>query len=151
SGAVFSTLTPASSGASESTLEAGQSTTITTNNVSATYISNGALAQSLSSISGAFTGGTNLVESLPPGQPPQTTPPAPPGIIFKANAINGSPKTTINLLTDPKIFGYDPMTGQLVRFELNLSNGTGALDLTFAPINVPGDPQVAGLSLAFDG
>ena len=151
SGAVFSTLTPASSGASESTLEAGQSTTITTNNVSTTYVSNGALAQSLSSISGAFTSGTNLVESLPAGQPSQTTPPAPPGIIFKVNRINGSPTVQINLLTDSKIFGYDPMTGQLIRFDLNLSNDTGAPDPSFAPINVPGDPQVAGLSLARDG
>jgi len=148
---VLTQVTPASSGASASTLEAGQSTTITTNNVSASYVSNGALAQTLSSVSGVFTAGTNLVEPLPTGQPPQTRPPAPPGIIFKVNSINGSPAAPINLLTDAKIFGYDPMTGQLIRFDLNLSNDTGTQDPTFTPIPVHGNPQVAGLSLARNG
>ena len=61
-------------------------------------------------------------------------PPAPPGIILKVNRVSGSPKAPINLLTDPKIFGYDPTTGQLIRFDLNLTTDTGAVDPTFTPI-----------------
>jgi hypothetical protein len=142
---------PTSTGNTAGTLAAGQSTTVDTNGVSATYVSNGSKAQSLASISGAFSAGTNLVESLANGQPP-SIPPAPPGIILKANRIDGSPTNTpINLLTDPKIFGYDPVTGQLVRFDLNLSNNTGAVDPSFAPISVPGDPAVAGVNLASIG
>ena len=101
--------------------------------------------QTLTSISGSFTAGTNIVEPLPAGQPPQTVPPAPPGVILKVNRIDGSSATApINLLTDPKIFGYDPTTGQLIRFDLNLTTDTGAVDPTFAPISVPGDPASAG-------
>ncbi|MFI5460798.1 MAG: hypothetical protein ACHRXM_35755 [Isosphaerales bacterium] len=150
-GSVITTLTPtSSSGASASTLEAGQSTTITTNSVSATYVSNGAQAQSLASISGAFSAGTNLVEPLAAGQPP-SIPPAPPGIILKVNSINGSSTAPINLLTDSKIFGYDPTNGQLVRFDLNLTNDTGALDTTFPTTIVTGKPTVAGLNLGWNG
>lgn len=140
-----------SGGSTGSTLEAGQTTTITTNGVSTTYTSSGNQAQSLTSITGIFTAGTNLVESLPAGQPPQTVPPAPPGIIFKVNRIDGSPAAQINLLTDSKIFGYDPLTGQLLRFNLNLTTHTGAPDPSFAPISVPGDPAVAGVNLGRDG
>jgi len=151
SGAVFQSLTTTtSSGASASTLEAGQSTTITTNNVSATYISNAAQAQTLSSISGAFKAGANLVEPLATGQP-LSIPPAPPGIIFKVNSIKGSPTEPINLLTDSKIFGYDPTTGQLVRFDLNLMNDTGEQDPTFTPIPVPSNPMGEGLNLGWNG
>jgi len=151
SGAVVSTFTATTtSSSSASTLAAGQSTTITTNGVSATYTSDGGHAQSLTSISGVFTAGTNLVEPLATGQPP-SIPPAPPGIVLKVNSIDGSPTEPINVLSDPKIFGYDPMTFQLVRFDLNLTNDTGAPDPTFAPISVPGDPTVVGLNLARNG
>jgi len=149
-GAVITGPSSSSSSASGSTLEAGESTTIATNGVSATYISNGAQAQSLASISGNFSAGTNLVEPLATGQPP-SIPPAPPGIIFKVNRINGSSTAPINLLTDSKIFGYDPVTGRLVRFDLNLTTDTGAPDPTFTPISVPGDPAVAGVNLGRSG
>jgi hypothetical protein len=135
----------------ENTLVAGQSTTVTTNGVSASYLSNGRQAQTLSSITGLFSAGTNLVESLPAGQPPQTQPPAPPGIILKVNSITGTTNNPINLLTDPDIFGYDPTTGQLVRFTLNLTSNTGTIDPSFPPISVPGHPTVAGLNLAWNG
>jgi len=151
SGSVISSFSStSSSSASASTLEAGQSTTITTNSVSASYVSNGAQAQSLASISGVFTAGTNLVEPLATGQPP-SIPPAPPGIIFKVNSINGSSTAPIDLLTDSKIFGYDPTTGQLVRFDLNLTNDTGTKDLTFPTTIVPGMPAIAGVNLGWNG
>ncbi|HKI18870.1 MAG TPA: hypothetical protein VKA15_13375, partial [Isosphaeraceae bacterium] len=88
-------------------------------------------------------------EALPTGQPPQTPPPAPPGIILKVNTIDGNPSEPINLLTDSVIWGYDATAGQLVQFSLNLANGTGVPDGTTIP--VPGDPAVAGLNLGWDG
>jgi hypothetical protein len=138
--------TPSTS-SSVTTLEAGQSTTITNEGVSATYQVGGNGNQTLTSVTGSFTPGTNIVEPLPAGQPPQTPPPAPPGVILKVNRIAGSLTAPINLLTDPKIFGYDPTTGQLIRFDLNLKTDTGAVDPTFAPISVPGDPASVGLNL----
>jgi hypothetical protein len=39
----------------------------------------------------------------------------------------------------------------LVRFDLNLANETGAIDPTFTPISVPGDPANAGVDIAQDG
>jgi hypothetical protein len=141
------TTTPSTS----NTLQAGQSTSVTINGVTTAYVSNGLQAQTLSSVSGVFSAGANLVESLPSGQPPQTIPPAPPGIILKVNDIQGAAKSPINLFTDPDIFGYDPLTGQLVRFNLNLETDTGTEDLSFTPITVPGHQSVAGLNLAWEG
>ncbi len=53
----------------------------------------------------------------------------------------------VNLLTDPKIFGYDPTTGQLIRFNINLKTDTGTDGSTFPPIPVPGDPHRPALNL----
>ncbi len=145
-GAVISGLTTSSS-SSTGTLQAQQSTTVTLNNVTADYVSNAGKGQSLASISGNFSAGTNIIEPLAAGQP-TSVPPAPPGIILKVNQIHGTPTVPIDLLTDSKIFGYDPVTGQLVRFDLNLTNNTGSVDPTFTPISVPGDPAVAGVNLA---
>ena len=39
----------------------------------------------------------------------------------------------------------------MIRFDLNLKTNTGVVDSTFTPINVPGDPAVAGLDLAWNG
>jgi hypothetical protein len=152
SGSTGSVITGATTtgGATSSTLEAGQSATITSNGVSATYTSAKNLSQSLTAVSGVFTAGTNVIEPLATGQPP-SLPPAPPGVIFKTNTIKGDLAGPLNLLTDSKIFGYDPMTGQVVRFNLNLVTDTGTLDPTFAPINVPGALAVAGLNLGRNG
>ena len=139
-----------STSSSGSTLEAGQSTTITNEGVSTSYKVGGNGNQTLTSVTGVFTPGTNIVEALPAGQPSQTRPPAPPGVILKINRIAGASTAPINLLTDPKIFGYDPTTGQLIRFDLNLKTDTGAVDSTFAPISVPGDPQSVGLNLGWN-
>jgi hypothetical protein len=154
SGAVvtpFGTTTTTTS-SSDTTLEARQSGTVSSPyGTSTTYVSNGALAQTLSATAGEFTSAGNIVEPLPVGQPPQTVPPAPPGVIFKANRINGNATSAVDLLTDSKIFGYDPTTGDVVRFDLNLSNDTATVDPTFTPISVPGDPAVAGLNLGWNG
>ena len=154
----FSTTTSSSS-TSNTTLEALQSTTITNPySVSTTYVSNGNGSQTLTGVTGEFKSAGNIVETLPSSQPIQTVPPAPPGVILKVNRItgdtngpNGKPKSPVNLLTDVKIFGYDPAVGEVIRFDLNLKTSTGVVDTTFAPISVPGDPAVAGLDLAWNG
>ncbi len=143
--------TSTSSSTAATTLEAGQSTSITNDGVTTTYATQAEGGQTLSGISGTFTPGTNIVESLPPGQPPQTIPPAPPGVIVKVNHIDGDTAGPINLLTDPKIFGFDSTTGQLVRFDINLNTDTGVVDPTFTPITVPGQPSSAGVNLGYNG
>jgi hypothetical protein len=137
---------------SDVSLEAGQSGTVSSPyGTTTTYVSNAAFAQTLSATSGQFTSAGNIVEPLPAGQPPQTVPPAPPGVIFKANRINGTATNAVDVLTDSKIFGYDPTTGEVVRFDLNLYTDTATVDPTFTPISVPGDPAVAGLNLGWNG
>ena len=143
---------PTTSTSSDTTLHAGQSATVTTPyGTTLTYISNKALGQTLSTIAGTFTSAGNIVEPLPASQPPQTVPPAPPGVIFKVNHIDGHATSAVNLLTDSKIFGYDPTTGDVVRFDLNLKNDTATVDPTFTPISVPGDPPTTGLNLGWNG
>jgi hypothetical protein len=147
----FSTTTTSSS-TSNTTLEALQSTTITNPyGVSTTYVSNGNGSQSLTSVTGEFQSAGNIVEPLPSSQPIQTVPPAPPGIIMKVNRINGATQRPINLLTDPRIFGYDSTLGEIIRFDLSLKSHVGVVDPTFKPISVPGAPEVAGLDIAWNG
>ena len=147
--------TPTSSGSSSSssaaTLEAGQSTSITNDGVTADYQSQNNGGQTLTGISGTFEAGTNIVEPLPTGQPSQTQPPAPPGVILKINRVNGASAGPVNLLTDPKIFGYDSVTDQVLEFALNLKTNTGSVDPNFTPITVSGAPASVGLNLGYDG
>ena len=72
-------------------------------------------------------------------------------MILKINRVAGSLTKPVNLLTDPKIFGYDPTTGELIRFDVNLQNDTGTVDPTFPTITVPGDPASVGLNLGYNG
>jgi hypothetical protein len=151
-GAVITGISSTSSTTStETTLAALQSGSITNDGITTTYKTDGNGGQTLTAISGSFTAGTNLVESLPTGQPPQTIPPAPPGVIVKVNQIAGKTGGPINLLTDPNIFGYDPTTGQVVRFAINLSTGKGTENPTPNPIVVAGDPSSVGLNLGWNG
>jgi hypothetical protein len=142
--------TTLSTGTSAPTLEAGQSAAITSaQGVTLSYVADGGRSQVLTNVSGSFSAQPNLLETLAPGQA-LTEPPAPPGIILKANSIGGSSQV-INPVSDSKIFGYDPTTGQLIRFDLDLYSETGTVDSTFAPISVPGHPTTAGVNLAHDG
>lgn len=151
-GAVITSVSSTSStSSSETTLAALQSGSITTNGVTATYKTDGNGGQTLTAISGSFTAGTNLVESLPTGQPSQTIPPAPPGVIIKVNQIAGKTSGPINLLTDPNIFAYDPTTGQVIRFAINLATGKGTENPLPNPIVVANDPPTVGLNLGWNG
>lgn len=140
-----------STASSGTTLEAGQSTSITNEGVTATYVSSGNGSQTLTALSGSFTAGSNIVEPLPTGTPGQSPRPAPPGVILKINQVKGATTGSTNLLTDAKIFGYDPLTGQVLRFNINLKTDVGTVDPSFTPINVPGSPASAGLNLGYDG
>jgi len=133
------------------TLQARQSTTITNDGVSATYVSGKNGEQTLTAVSGTFAAGANLSVPLPTGQPSQTPPPAPPGVILKINTIEGNTNGPINLLTDPVIFGYDPTKGQVLAFDVNLTTDTATQDTTIPAITVPGDPPSVGLNLGRDG
>jgi hypothetical protein len=147
----FSTNTSTTS-SSNTTLEALQSTTVSSPySTSTTYVSNGNGSQTLTAVNGTFTSAGNIVEKLPSSQPIQTVPPAPPGIILKVNRISGATNGPINLQTDPRMFAYDPVTGQVIRFALNLNSDIANVDTSFPAINVPGDPQVAGLDIAWNG
>ena len=151
-GAVITSPSSSSSSSSSSTtLEALQSTSITNAGVTATYKTNGNGGQTLTAISGSFSAGTNLEEALPSTQPPQTIPPAPPGVILQVNRIAGKASGPINLLTDPNIFAYDPTTGDVVRFAVNLTTGKGTEDPLPNPIVVANDPPTVGLNLGWNG
>jgi hypothetical protein len=147
----FATATTTSS-STDTTLEALQSTIVSgPYGVSTTYVSNGNGSQTLANVSGTFVSVGNIVEPLPTGTPIQTVPPAPPGIILKVNHVHGDLSAPINVQTDVKMFAYDPTTGDLIRFDLNLNSRTAVVDPTFTPISVPGDPAAAGLDLAWNG
>jgi hypothetical protein len=135
------------SSSSDTTLQARQSATVTTPyGTSNTYVSDSKGGQTLTAVTGSFTSAGNIQVALPAAQPP-SIPPAPPGVILKVNRIAGDLPGPINLQTDSKLFGYDPVIGEVIRFNLNLANNTGAPDPSFTPIHVPGSPVVAGLSL----
>ena len=100
--------------------------------------------QSLAGINGEFATAGNIINVSTPGTP--GPPPAPPGLVLKINHINGNIASAPNLLTDNVIFGYDPMTGQVLRFNLtpenattsqpNMAKQTGTLDPTWTPLQV---------------
>lgn len=137
-----------------STVTAGSSTTTTSAGVNGQYINDRFLVQTLAGSDGEFFSAGNLLLQSQPTEP--GPPPAPPGVVIKINRINGRLRTPgnkpVDLLTDAKIFGYDPTTGQVHRFSLDLVNKTGAPDdQNFAPISVAGSPAQVGLSLGRDG
>ncbi|MGP0066520.1 MAG: hypothetical protein ACLQGP_23395 [Isosphaeraceae bacterium] len=86
-----------SSTTSSTTLEAGQTASITSaQGITTKYTSNANKSQTLTSVSGKFAPTTNIVESLAPGQP-ATEPPAPPGLVLKANSIDGGGAQTATI------------------------------------------------------
>jgi hypothetical protein len=148
----FSTTTTTTT-SSNTTLEALQSTSVTNPyGVTTTYVSNGNGSQTLTGLSGEFTSAGNIIEPLPSAADSiYTVPPAPPGVILKVNRVRGKLRAPINLQTDGKIYGYDPTSGEVIRFALNLNTKTGVVDTSFPVIDVPGHPAVAGLDLAWNG
>jgi len=142
-----------SSSATTPTLPIGVPTTITNaNGTSWTYVLEAHQDLTLTGVSGSFAAGANVVEALPAGQPRQTQPPAPPGVIIKVNAIYGAPTAPINLLTDPVMWGYDAVTHRLVQFKLDLTASPNFIGYPDGvKIDVPGKPPVVGLNLGWNG
>jgi len=103
------------------------------------------LVQTLVGADGEFLSAGNILLETAPGEP--GPPPAPPGVIVVIDQINGDTPAVPNLITDARIFGYDPVLGQVLRFQLNLEAETGVVDTAFAPIAVPGAPADAGVAL----
>jgi hypothetical protein len=153
SGRFGSSSSSSSSSGVTPTLPGGVPTTIANSNgTSWTYILEKKQDLTLTGVSGRFTAGTNVVESLPTGQPRQTQPPAPPGIILKVNAIYGAPTQPINLLTDPVIWAYNAQTHKLLQFRLNLTTSPDFIGVPDGiSLSVPGDPKVVGLNLGRNG
>lgn len=143
-----------------STLTAGQSTTSPVGSLSNQFITGAFQVQGLANITGEFiTAGTIINTTAPSNEP--GPPPAPPGIVLKINHIRGNVTQPPNLLYDAKMFGYDPVTGQVVRFALipatvpntnqpNMSKLTGQPDLAFS-VQPPGSTAPVGLSVGRDG
>jgi hypothetical protein len=145
-----------------STLQAGQSTSVTSAGVNNSFVTNAFLVQSLAGINGEFVSAGNIVNvTTSPGN--GGPPAAPPGIVLKINHINGNVTTPPSLLSDNKIFGYDPATGQVIRFSLqptntsagepNMARQVGTVDTSFTPIQVepPGSPIPVDISVGRDG
>lgn len=115
-------------------------TSATENGVTLGFLLDVAGARSLTQTSGAFLPGTNLLANTTTAHP--NTHPAPAGIVAVVNTINGSARPQGGLGA-PELFGYDPVTNSLVRFNA----ATGSPDLTI-PNALPASTPDAGVSLA---
>ncbi len=128
---------------------------VTASGVSNNYITNAFLVQTLAGSDGEFLSAGNLILTSTGGNP--GPPPAPPGVVIKINQIHGSLAAAggqpVDPQTDARIFGYDPVTGQVLRFSLDLNQSTGAVDPAFKPIQVepPGSTAPVAVSVGRDG
>ncbi|MDR3620559.1 MAG: hypothetical protein P4L85_14505 [Paludisphaera borealis] len=119
----------------------------TSNNINNSVVSNVFLVQTLAGSDGEFVSAGNLLLQSTNGNP--GPPPAPPGVVVAIDHVNGDAPAP-DLLNDVRIFGYDPVAGQVVRFQLNLQTDTGVVDTAFAPIKVAGAPADVGVALGRD-
>jgi hypothetical protein len=100
------------------------SSTATLNGVTLGYSTDATGGQTLTSVSGQFVPGANVVPTVVsspitgsnPGPPP-----APPGVAVSINHVNGPPRSAL-MVGDPEIFGYDPVQNALIRFDTTTGN-----------------------------
>ena len=115
-------------------------------NLAYAFETTNANAIKLLSVAGSFTPGANLVEPRDISLPGfQHIPP--PGVIVNITHINGSSANNAAPLGDANIYGFDPSTNRLIRFDA--INGA-----VLSTITVPGATSTAGLggvALARDG
>lgn len=142
-----------SSGSSSSSSSGGSGTTLTgsgSSNTANPVISDVFLVQTLAGGDGEFVSAGNLLlTTTSHGDPGLPKPP--PGVVIAIDRIQGDLSAVPDLQTDSRIFGYDPTTGQVLRFQLDLNKGAGVVDPAWTPISVPGAPQDVGLALGRDG
>ncbi len=91
----------------------------------------------LTNVGGSFNPGSNLVEPRDISLPGFRHIP-PPGVILNINHVNGASPNGNAPLGDPNIYGFDPSTSRLIRFDAT----TGAV---LSTITVPGATSTAGL------
>ena len=124
------------------------SSTSTANGVSLGFLTDLTGAQTLTNVNGLFTPvsgfsvlqGNSLATSTTTANPQA----APLGTVISIDQINGPSRGTG--IGDPELFGYDPTTNALVRFDVT----TGNPDLTI-PDALPGGPGTeAGVTLGRD-
>ena len=100
----------------------------------------------LLSVGGAFVPGSNLIEPRDQSQAGYNHIP-PPGVILSINHVLGSPSNINMPLGDAQIYGFDPSTSTLIRFDA----ATGAVE---ARISIPSNPNgnaYGGVALARNG
>ncbi|WP_165246218.1 hypothetical protein [Paludisphaera soli] len=115
------------------------------NNIQNQVVSDVFFVQSLAGSDGEFISAGDFAlqsDTRDPGPPPP-----PPGVVLTIDNIRGNLPVVPDLQTDPRIFGYDPVTGRVLRFQVNLNQGTGVVDTAFAPIAVAGAPEDVGVAL----
>lgn len=119
--------------------------TSTTSNIQNNVVSDVFFVQALAGSDGEFVSAGDIALVSNPQDP--GPPPPPPGVVVTIDHIQGNLPAVPDLQTDPRIFGYDPVTGRVLRFQVDLNQGTGVVDSGFAPIAVAGAPEDVGLAL----
>jgi len=106
-------------------------------NLAYAFETTNANAIDLLNVAGTFTPGANLVEPRDVSLPGfQHVPP--PGVIVNIKHVNGSSANNSPPLGDANIYGFDPSTNRLIRFDA--INGA-----VLSTITVPGATSTAGL------
>lgn len=112
-------------------------------NLSYTFESANANAIQLTSVAGSFTPGSNLIEPRDLSLAGFNHVP-PPGVILQINHVGGSTATAGAPLGDPQVYGFDPSTNTLVRFDAT----TGAVLGTIAVPTNAANNAFGGVALA---
>lgn len=126
-------------------IDVGSSSSTDSTNIQNSVVSDVFFVQSLAGSDGEFISAGDIAlqsDTRDPGPPPP-----PPGVVLTIDRIQGRLPVVPDLQTDPRIFGYDPVTGQVLRFQVDLNQGTGVVDTAFAPIAVAGAPADVGVAL----
>jgi hypothetical protein len=125
--------------------EAFNGTTATSSGRTLRYTDSPNGGRELTSVSGQFVPGPNLVATQPQGQEDKAgPPPAPPGLRLEIDRIAGAPRG-VPPLGHPQVFGLDPVANALIRFDAT----TGA---ELQRITLPGaGTAVAGVGLGRAG
>lgn len=134
----------------------GTSTTSSTENgVTLGFLLDVSGARTLTNTAGTFVAGFNLFPTSASTTNPNSivknpgAPPAPPGVVLSVNHVNG-PSRAQQGIGNPQIYGYDPATNLLTRFDVGADatgNIVGNPSLTIPNALPGGGTPEAGASL----